>query len=260
MKTRLSLVLLASLGLTSGLHLQSAEYVIEGVESGVAVYERNEDVRIRNYTVQSTAQVSITSVTQVIIESNTVVHVGAGLSIGVGITTPQAFNQTVIASERQSAPQNSVLMVPGAQIELSYVLADNETAEVTFHSLPLHGEILGEGAAVIYVPDPDYTGSDSLTWSVTDSAGRTSNTATVSISVLAVSNESTDADGDGLSNDEERLLGTDPFDPDSDGDGVSDLADVFPMDPERSSLPSGSPGDATAPVIMLALPPDAVAD
>jgi hypothetical protein len=38
-----------------------------------------------------------------------------------------------------------------------------------------------------------------------------------------------DADGDGLSNEMEELLGTDPDDPDSDNDGANDGDDAFPL-------------------------------
>ena len=49
----------------------------------------------------------------------------------------------------------------------------------------------------------------------------------------------TDADNDGLSNDEEVTLGTDPYNPDSDGDGVTDFGEVEgsmtdPLDPASS--------------------------
>jgi len=41
-----------------------------------------------------------------------------------------------------------------------------------------------------------------------------------------------DADNDGLTNDKEKILGTDPLNPDSDGDGCLDGADDFPLDPK----------------------------
>lgn len=51
-----------------------------------------------------------------------------------------------------------------------------------------------------------------------------------------------DSDGDGLTDDEERELGTDPFDPDTDGDGVPDGVEVWTgTDP----LDASDPGDLT---------------
>jgi hypothetical protein len=62
-----------------------------------------------------------------------------------------------------------------------------------------------------------------------------------------------DDDGDSVSNADEVLMCLDPFRADSDGDGVSDDADAFPLDPRMSALPS-NPLDATPPVITLTAP------
>ena len=66
-----------------------------------------------------------------------------------------------------------------------------------------------------------------------------------------------DNDGDSITNADELLAGTNPFRPDTDGDGVPDNVDVFPHDPAMSSLPS-NPLDATPPIIMLTAPSYAV--
>ncbi len=42
-----------------------------------------------------------------------------------------------------------------------------------------------------------------------------------------------DDDDDGLTNEEEKKLGTDPLKKDTDGDGVNDKDDVFPLDPKE---------------------------
>ncbi len=42
-----------------------------------------------------------------------------------------------------------------------------------------------------------------------------------------------DDDNDGLADDEEAVIGTDPKNPDTDGDGYNDLIDDFPLDPDR---------------------------
>ncbi|MDQ8153559.1 MAG: thrombospondin type 3 repeat-containing protein [Gemmatimonadota bacterium] len=44
-----------------------------------------------------------------------------------------------------------------------------------------------------------------------------------------------DSDGDTLTNGEERTLGTDPLNPDTDGDGVRDNVDAYPLDPTRGA-------------------------
>ncbi len=69
--------------------------------------------------------------------------------------------------------------------------------------------------------------------------------------------KSQDRDGDGLTDDIEILIGTDPTVADTDGDGVSDKLDAFPLDPSRSAIPSPNPGDHTPPNIILSEPTDA---
>jgi hypothetical protein len=60
-----------------------------------------------------------------------------------------------------------------------------------------------------------------------------------------------DTDEDGLADDIEAILGTDPSDADTDGDSVPDAEDAFPLDPTRSTLPSSDPEDDTGPAITL---------
>jgi hypothetical protein len=60
----------------------------------------------------------------------------------------------------------------------------------------------------------------------------------------AVDDRSADPDGDGLTNAQEAVLGTDPHNADTDGDRVNDRLDAYPLDPTRSIV-----ADATAPVI-----------
>ena len=67
-----------------------------------------------------------------------------------------------------------------------------------------------------------------------------------------------DMDGDGLTNAAELVAGTDPFQADTDSDGVGDATDCFPLDPDRSTCPTPTPGDVTPPSITLTEPTNAV--
>jgi hypothetical protein len=66
-----------------------------------------------------------------------------------------------------------------------------------------------------------------------------------------------DIDGDGISNADESLLRTSPWEADTDGDGRNDSVDIFPLDPDRWELPEESPGDTTPPSIQLLSPREA---
>jgi hypothetical protein len=64
-----------------------------------------------------------------------------------------------------------------------------------------------------------------------------------------------DPDGDGLSNEMEELLGTDPDDPDTDDDGVDDGDDAFPLNPAGQTNADGDNlGDEFEQLIVDAYP------
>lgn len=72
--------------------------------------------------------------------------------------------------------------------------------------------------------------------------------------VFALKFETLGFDADGLSEAEELARGTSPLLTDTDGDGVSDSVDFFPLDPSRSAAPSSTPGDLTKPLVVLTTP------
>ena len=71
---------------------------------------------------------------------------------------------------------------------------------------------------------------------------------------LNLSLTSNDTDDDGVSNLDEVADGTNPLIADTDGDGVEDDQDAYPLDPERTSFTPGGSGDTTAPQIVLLEP------
>ncbi len=63
-----------------------------------------------------------------------------------------------------------------------------------------------------------------------------------------VDDSTADPDGDGLTNAQEKARGTDPLNPDTDGDGARDNVDAYPLDPTRSSQDNTPP--SIAPVVV----------
>jgi hypothetical protein len=63
-----------------------------------------------------------------------------------------------------------------------------------------------------------------------------------------------DADGDGLSDLEELVKGTDSKNPDTDGDGLSDSLDPYPLDPSLPARPTATPAPSPTPTTPSAAP------
>lgn len=63
-----------------------------------------------------------------------------------------------------------------------------------------------------------------------------------------IDSQDPDIDNDNLTNEEEEELGTNPFDPDSDDDGVNDDQDAFPLDPNKSQEEVTEERDIFAPI------------
>ncbi len=64
-------------------------------------------------------------------------------------------------------------------------------------------------------------------------------------------------DKDGLTPAQEAVLGTSPLLDDTDGDGVNDDLDAFPLDPSRSSIGNPISGDTSPPLVTLEAPTSA---
>jgi DNA/RNA endonuclease G (NUC1)/outer membrane lipoprotein SlyB len=91
-----------------------------------------------------------------------------------GVNKPGAANQSVSTNEDAART-----------FTLDAVSPSGGPLTFTFTSTPAHGTLSGTGASQTYTPAPDFNGNDSFTYTASDASG-TSNTATVSISVLEV--------------------------------------------------------------------------
>ena len=100
--------------------------------------------------------------------------------------------------------------------------ADGDPLSIASITQPAHGATSIVGAAVRYTPAAGFSGGDAFTYSVTDGA----ESATANVTVTVSGAPTVDSDGDGLTDDQERTIGTDPNDADTDDDGLNDGAEV----------------------------------
>ena len=99
-----------------------------------------------------------------------------------GDNPPGAAGQSV--STEEDVPKGFTLnAVSPTNAPLSYTIVD----------LPTHGMVSGSGPTLTYIPVPDFNGTDSFTFRASDGA-RTSNTATVTVTVDSVNDAPIAAD------------------------------------------------------------------
>ena len=157
-------------------------------------------------------------------------------TVNVTITIQQSTNASPVAVS------DTATVVAGSSIDIDVL--DNDTdSDSDSLTLTAVGQA-GKGAAsmsngqVRYVAGSDSSGTDSFTYTVSDgNGGEATGTVNVTISVATAP----DNDADGVSNDDEAILGTDPDSADSEGDGISDLYELgasiaFPVDTDDDGI------------------------
>lgn len=100
--------------------------------------------------------------------------VDASLALGIGSIAnhpPVAYNQAVHTTQNTSADITLIATDP-----------DGDPLTYTIASAPANGIVSGTGPDITYTPNADFTGADTFTYEVTDSAGSTAS-ATVTINV-----------------------------------------------------------------------------
>ncbi len=80
--------------------------------------------------------------------------------------------------------------------------SDGDTLIVLAVSDPLHGSALDNNINVLYTPDPNFSGTDTFTYTISDGHGGT-DTATVTVTVMNVNNDAPSAEADAFSLDED---------------------------------------------------------
>jgi DNA/RNA endonuclease G (NUC1) len=111
-----------------------------------------------------------------------------------GVNPPGAANVSLSTNEDNAKSVTFDVANPGASA-LTYTIV----------APPSHGSLTGSGSNQTYTPAPDYNGSDSFTYNVNDGT-RTSNTATVTVSVLEVNDPPVAADDAKSTNEDTPLV------------------------------------------------------
>lgn len=130
------------------------------------------------------------------------------LTIAAVNDAPLAFNDTLTTNE-------DVLLV--ANIGINDIDIDNSMLTASTLSAPANGTVTYVGTTATYVPNTNFSGQDSFTYTLNDGAGGTS-TATVNITVFPV-NDNPRVTDDSIGVAEDGNVTLDPVTNDSDVDG-----------------------------------------
>ena len=147
----------------------------------------------------------------------------------VNVTVTAVNDSPVAADDNVSTPEDTSVTI---DVLVNDTDADGDTLTITLVSAPTNGTAAIQSGFVLYTPDPNFNGLDSLTYTITD--GQASATANVNIDMTAVNDPPT-ASPDSATTDEDRPVTIDivanDFDPDGDP-----LAPVTCTDPANGRI------------------------
>ncbi|MGE0746708.1 MAG: cadherin-like domain-containing protein, partial [Rhodospirillales bacterium] len=99
--------------------------------------------------------------------------------------TPGDNHVPVAMADAVTTVENRMLVIEGADLLANDLDLDGDTLAIAAFNQPAHGTLAADAAGrLTYVPDPDFVGNDTFSYTVTDSAGASA-TATVTIAVAA---------------------------------------------------------------------------
>lgn len=148
-----------------------------------------------------------------------VVNDGQANSEPASATITATNNAPVAVNDSASTSAGSAVSI---SVLANDTAADGDPLLIASVTQPAHGATSIVGAAVRYTPAAGFSGGDAFTYSVTDGA----ESATANVTVTVSGAPTVDSDGDGLTDDQERAIGTDPNDADTDDDTLSDGEEV----------------------------------
>ena len=155
-------------------------------------------------------------------------------AMSMEIDTSKTIDLSALTTENQVNETITALLDVGGQRYEGSLPVNMPAGQMTYGivsqtehgSLALASDQPSGGASVFeYTPGEGFVGTDSFTYEVYDSANLSHKSATATVSITVEDNRE-DSDGDGLSDEREAELGTDPQDADSDDDGINDGDEV----------------------------------
>ena len=166
--------------------------VAAGTRTIAVIMPNTQGIRNVDWTSYLTTVDAVESLTGYDFFTNVPDAIENAIEAGVNGTNPPGVADQTFSTDEDT---------PGA---VTLEAASTDAVTYTIVTAPQHGTLSGTGANQTYTPLPDYYGTDSFTFNVSDGA-RTSNTATVTIDVVAVNDTPTTAD-DAKSTDEDTAL------------------------------------------------------
>ena len=135
----------------------------------------------------------------------TVTDGSGATSTAIATVNVAAVNDAPVAVNIAGAGQEDSAGIAVTPISTDIDVGD--TATYTVNTQPANGAVSFNGASFIYVPNPNFNGTDTFTYKVTDSAGATS-TATATVTVAAVNDAPVANSGTALTLEDTPVSGT----------------------------------------------------
>lgn len=147
---------------------------------------------------------------------------------GDGIPDPLDSTDSVTTNTAPKAVADSATVVAGSSVNVDALAndtdADGDTLTIESVADGAHGTVVIASNKVVYTADASYAGTDSFSYVAADGkGGKSTGIITVTVSAIPVV---TDTDGDGLTDEQEKTLGTNPASKDSDADGIPDQTEI----------------------------------
>ncbi len=153
-------------------------------------------------------------------------HGGNSGDVTVNITVTAVNDAPVAANDLASTPEDNTATIDVAVNDSDIDTGDAvDTSTLVIVTQPTHGSASIVAGKIQYTPSADFNGSDSLTYTIDDQNGATSNIATLTINISGV-NDAPVAANDSATTDEDNPVTIQPLTNDSDIDGTLDMTQV----------------------------------